>query len=139
MAKTIRTIMTEEPRTVDAGSTLVDAAKTMKQADIGDVIVTENGKVCGIVTDRDITVRAVAENRDPRSTRVAEICSAELTTLAPDQSIDDAVALMRKSDVRRLPVVEDGRAVGIVSLGDLAVERDPDSALADISAASPNT
>jgi CBS domain-containing protein len=101
-------------------------------------VVEEEGRAAGILTDRDIVVRAIAEGRDPGSTTVGEVCSSDLTTLTPDQSIDDAVRLMREHDVRRLPVVQDGRPVGIVSLGDLAVELDPDSALADISAAPPN-
>jgi CBS domain-containing protein len=76
------------------------------------------------VTDRDITVRAVAKGRDPASTPVREVYSAELTTLPPEETVDDAVRLMREKAVRRLPVVEGGRPVGIVSLGDLAVDRE---------------
>jgi CBS domain-containing protein len=110
----------------------------MRKADIGDVIVMANGQICGIVTDRDIVVRAVAEGWDPATTELADICSQDLTTVSPSDSIDRAVQLMRQKAVRRLPVVENGRAVGIVSIGDLALERDPQSALSDISAAPPN-
>jgi CBS domain-containing protein len=110
----------------------------MRDEDIGDVIVMDDGKVCGIVTDRDVVVRALAEDRDPKSTKVAEICSRDLTTIAPGDPIDKAVKLMRERSIRRLPVVQGDRPVGIVSIGDLAQDRDPESALADISAAPPN-
>jgi CBS domain-containing protein len=110
----------------------------MNEADIGDVVVVDNGQVRCIVTDRDIVVRAIAEGRDPQSTSVGDVCTSDLETIEPSASIDDAVRRMREADVRRLPVVKDGRPVGILSLGDLAVEREPDSTLADISAASPD-
>ena len=92
----------------------------------------------GIITDRDIVVRAVADGRDPQSTTVRDASSADVVTVTPDQNLDEAVRLMQEHDVRRMPVVQEGRPAGILSLGDLAVERDPESALADISAASPN-
>jgi CBS domain-containing protein len=138
MARTVEEIMTRELRTVDASDSVVDAARVMNEADIGDVVVVSGGEVRCIVTDRDIVVRAIAEGRDPQSTSVGDVCTSELETIEPGASIDDAVRRMRESDVRRLPVVKDGRPVGIVSLGDLAVEREPDSTLADISAASPD-
>jgi CBS domain-containing protein len=116
----------------------MEAARVMREADVGPVLVVDDGRVAGILTDRDIVVRAIADGRDPQSTPVREACSADLVTLSPDQDIDDAARLMREHDVRRLPVVQDGRPVGILALGDLAVERDSDSALADISAGSPN-
>lgn len=139
MAQTIQKLMTPNPVALPADSSLHEAARCMKQDDIGDVIVLDNGTVCGVVTDRDIVVRAVAESRDPSTTKLADICSRDLVTVAPTDSVENAVRLMREHAIRRLPVVEqDGSPVGIVSLGDLAVERDPDSALADISAAAPN-
>ena len=138
MARTIREVMTSDPITVSAGSTVVEAAQRMRDADVGPVIVMDDNGVAGIVTDRDITVRAVAEGRNPSDVRVEEICSRDVTTLAPDGSVEDAVRLMREKAVRRLPVVEGGQPVGIVSIGDLAVEQQPDSALADISQAPPN-
>ena len=94
--------------------------------------------VRGIVTDRDIVVRCVAEGKNPTKTKVSEIFTTEPTTLSPDDSLDDAVDALREAHVRRLPVVEDGRVAGIVSIGDLAEARDERSALADISAAPPN-
>ena len=96
-------------------------------------------EVCGIVTDRDIVVRTVAETQDPTITTLADICSHRLLTVTPTDSVEEAVRLMRTHAIRRLPVVEGGQAVGIVSLGDLAVERDPGSALGKISGAPPNT
>jgi CBS domain-containing protein len=103
------------------------------------VIVMEEGQVGGIVTDRDIVVRGVADGRDPESATVSEVCTSGVETIEPEASVDDALRLMREHDIRRLPVVKNGRPVGIVSLGDLAVEREPDSTLADISAASPDS
>jgi CBS domain-containing protein len=138
MARTVGDIMTRNPRTVDAGDTVVDAARQMRDGDFGSVLVLRDGQVEGIVTDRDVAVRAVAEGRDPESTAVTEISSTRVVTLEPGQSIEDAVRAMREHDVRRVPVVENGRAVGILSLGDLAVEQDPESVLADISASSPD-
>lgn len=137
MAGTVKDVMTIEPVTIDAGTSLADAAQLMKERDVGSLIVTEQGKVTGIVTDRDITIRGVAEGADPQTARVSDVSSQELTTLSSDDSIEDAIQAMRDQDVRRLPVVENDDAVGIVSLGDLAVDRDPESVLADISAAPP--
>jgi CBS domain-containing protein len=138
MAQSVRDVMTANPIALPATSSVVDAARTMRDANIGNVIVVDNGRICGIVTDRDITVRGVAEGKDVSSLKLRDICSQEITTLSPTDSVDDAVRLMREKAVRRLPVVEGGKPVGIVSLGDLAVERDPHSALGNISAAPPN-
>jgi CBS domain-containing protein len=138
MARTVRDVMTRNAVTVESGDTITAAARTMRDANIGDVVVVERGHVCGILTDRDIVVRSVADGRDPGATRVGEICSRDLTTLSPDHAIEDAVAVMRQKAIRRLPIVEEGRPVGVVSLGDLALERDPESALGRISAAPPN-
>jgi CBS domain-containing protein len=138
MARTVNEVMTHDPDTVEPGAALVDAARIMRDADVGDVVVVENGTLKGILTDRDIVVRAIADGRDPSSTTVGDIVTGDVVTVTPDQSASDAARIMRERDVRRLPVVQDGRPVGIVSIGDLAVELDEESALADISAASPN-
>ena len=138
MAQSIREIMTADPRTVEPSATLRDAARQMSQDDIGAVLVVENGTLAGILTDRDIVVRAIAEGRDPSSTTVGEVASRDVASLTPDQSVDDAIRLVREQNVRRIPVVQDGRPAGIVSIGDLAIERDSDSALADISSEPPN-
>lgn len=138
MAQKIADIMTRNPRTVDADDSVVDAARQMRDGDFGSVLVLRGGGVDGIITDRDIAVRVVGEGRDPASTQVGEVCSTGVATVQPDQSIEEAVRVMREQDVRRVPVVEDGRPVGILSIGDLAVDRDPESLLADISAGSPD-
>jgi CBS domain-containing protein len=138
MAHYLRDIMTQKPLTLQTSDTITAAARTMRDGNIGDVVVLENGRIRGILTDRDIVVRALAEGMDPSRTTVGEICSKELTTLAPTDSVEQAVSIMRDRAIRRLPVVEEGHPVGIVSLGDLAVARDPDSVLGGISAAPPN-
>jgi CBS domain-containing protein len=138
MRETVRDLMTTQPVTVEASRPVPDAARAMRDGDIGDVLVTENGRLLGMLTDRDIVIRVLAEGRDPGRTPVGQVCSRELTTLRPDEAVDAAIAKMRERAVRRLPVVEDGRPVGVVSLGDLAVDRDPRSALGEISEAPPN-
>jgi CBS domain-containing protein len=138
MARTVEEIMTTNPRTVNVDDTVLQAAQVMRDNDIGDVIVVNDGQVTGIVTDRDIAVRAAAEGRDLGSTTVGEIATTGVQAIEPDASVDDALRTMREHDIRRLPVAKNGRPVGIVSLGDLAVEREPDSTLADISAAAPD-
>jgi CBS domain-containing protein len=138
MSRTVREVMTAKPLALQAGTTLTEAARAMRDHDVGDVILLDDDQITGIVTDRDITVRAVAEAMDPDSTVLAQIRSEELTTVSPDATLEDASRLMRTRAVRRLPVVEDGRPIGIVSIGDLAVEREPESPLADISGAEPN-
>jgi len=131
--------MTKGVTCVGRDASLREVAQLMRDKKIGDVLVTDDkGKLCGIVTDRDVVVRAIAEGKDVQSTKVDDVCSGQLATLAPSASIDDAVKMMREKAVRRVPVVRDDVPVGIVSIGDLAVEKDPQSALADISAASPN-
>ena len=137
MADTIRDVMTGDPECVDASASVQDAAQIMEQKDIGDVLVVESGEVQGIVTDRDIVVRVVAKGNDADAS-VREACTTDVETIGPDESIEDAVQKMEQANVRRLPVVEDGKPVGIVSLGDLAKVKDSDSALANISSASPN-
>jgi CBS domain-containing protein len=138
MAKHIRDLMTPNPVTLSATLTLVDTAIAMRDFDVGAVIVLDNGQVCGIATDRDIVVRAIANGNYPATTKLGEICSRELTTVSPSDTVDDAVRLMREKAIRRLLVVENGQPLGIVSIGDLATEQEPQSPLADISAAPPN-
>jgi CBS domain-containing protein len=138
MANRIRDVMTPAPILLSERQTAADAARMMKECDVGDVLVCgDDGRLFGIVTDRDLVVRCLADERDGNTT-LREICSTDVSTLAPDASIDDAVSLMRSCAVRRIPVVENGDLVGIVSLGDLAQERDPNSALGRISSAPAN-
>lgn len=136
----VRTLMTAEPITADSRTTIREAAQLMREHDVGDILVLDDaGALAAIATDRDIVVRAVADGLDPDETPLAEVASGELHTVSPDDEVDDAISLMRKHAVRRAPVMDGSKAVGVVSLGDLAVQRDPGSALADVSAASPNT
>jgi CBS domain-containing protein len=139
MDQIIRDLMTPNLCAIPRSASLQDAAQLMRKNDIGNVIVLENDRLFGILTDRDIVVRGLAEKSDPGTVPVGEICSRDLTTIEPTASVEQAVRLMREKALRRLPVVdESGDVVGIVSIGDVAVERDPRSALADISAAPPN-
>ncbi len=139
-AQRVGDIMTRPPRTLDVSATVMEAATLMRENDFGDVVVVEDGRLCGILIDRDIVVRVLATGDDPSSVRVGDVCSRILTTVSESDGIGDAVRLVRAKAVRRLPVVDDdGKLVGIVSLGDLALARDPKSALGDISAATPNT
>jgi CBS domain-containing protein len=138
-AQCVRDVMTPDPVTVRASDSIVQAARAMRDNDIGPVIVLDdNGTACGIITDRDVVVRGLAEGADPQTMTVGELCSSELFTLTPDDPVDQAVELMRQKAVRRMPVLEGQTPVGIISLGDLALQQDPDSALGDISAAPPN-
>lgn len=137
--KTLRDVMSPNPVTLPATATVLEAARRMRDDDIGDVIVMDGDRVGGIVTDRDVVVRAVAEGRDPQSCTVRDVCSADVTTLSPDDSIKRAVDLMKQEAIRRIPICEDGTAVGIVSIGDLAIEANGERALADISAAPANS
>jgi CBS domain-containing protein len=138
MAHTVRDVMMTNPLSVDAGQTIRQAAEVMRDNAIGDVLVVGEGTLRGIVTDRDIVVRAVADGRSADGTPVGEVCSPELATVPADADTEEAALLMRRHAIRRLPVVDGDEVVGIVSLGDLAVREDPNSALGDISAARPN-
>jgi CBS domain-containing protein len=121
MAKTIREIMTANPTTVESSTPAVEAARTMRDEDVGLLPITEGDQLWGTITDRDIVVRAVAEGRDVQSTTVGEIASRDLVTIDPQQDLDEALRLMAQHQVRRLPVVEeDGRLVGIVAQADVA-------------------
>ncbi|MBT2467983.1 CBS domain-containing protein [Streptomyces sp. ISL-66] len=140
MTRQVHEVMTGNPVTVEKLTSLAEAARVMRDAGIGDVLVVDEGRLRGILTDRDLVIRAVAENRDPADTTVQAICSTELFTIKPDDHVEQAIDLMRRHALRRLPVqTEDGELVGVVTLGDLEVERDPGSTLAAISAAEPDT
>jgi CBS domain-containing protein len=125
MGQRIREIMTSNPSTIEPDKAVVDAARIMKQEDAGVVPVTENGRLTGMVTDRDIAIRVVAEGKDPQSTPVREVASKDLVTVDPQQELDEALRLMAQHQVRRLPVVEeDGRLVGVVAQADVARQGD---------------
>ena len=137
MATIVKELMHTDLTQLDANASVLDAARCMRDADIGDVLVTDNGKLRGIVTDRDLVVRCMAEQASSDA-KIGQLCSTDLITISPDEEIDKAVKLMSDNAIRRLPVVDGERPVGILSLGDLAVDRDRQSALGSISAASPN-
>ena len=109
-----------KPRTVKVGDSVVDAAKLMKGEETGIAPVVEDGRLIGIVTDHDITVRVVAEGRDPQTTKVEDVASRDVVTIDPDQDLDEALELMAHHDVRRLPVIEeDGTLVGVIAHADV--------------------
>jgi CBS domain-containing protein len=137
MAQQVKDVMARDPVTISSTATMAEAARLMRDRSIGDVLITEEDHLRGVVTDRDLAVRGVAEER-PDDTPIGELCSPELYYCAPSDEVERAVTLMREHAVRRLPVVDGDQLVGVVSLGDLAQERDPRSALADISSAHPN-
>jgi CBS domain-containing protein len=122
MAKNVREAMTASVSSVSPSQSLADAAEVMKGEDVGSVPVVEEGRLRGIVTDRDIVTRAVAERRDPQSVRVEEIASHDLVTVEPEQDLDEALALMAHHKVRRLPVLEEGRLVGMLAQADVAIK-----------------
>ncbi|PWI11415.1 CBS domain-containing protein [Streptomyces sp. NWU339] len=139
MTQHVSDVMTSAPVTVEPQTSVTAVARMMRDEDIGAVLVTEGERLRGLVSDRDLVVRALAAGGDPDRTTAAEACSADLVTVGPDDELTLAVRVMREHAVRRVPVVDEGQhVVGIVSLGDLAIERDPGSALGDISAAEPN-
>jgi CBS domain-containing protein len=138
MAQPIREVITKDVVSLPSDASIMDAARTMRDRDIGDVLVVEGDRLTGIVTDRDIVIRAIADGLSSTATTLGDLATEDVTVLSPDDSVEDAIRIMRDSAVRRVPVVEDGRPVGILSIGDVALERDPDSALADISAADPD-
>jgi CBS domain-containing protein len=136
--QTVRDVMTTTVVYLPSETTLAEAARTMREQDIGDVVVADGTTLTGLVTDRDIVVRAVAERCDPASTTIGEIVSRDLVTVRPEDSIHSAALLMRDNAVRRVLVCNEQGLVGIVSIGDLAGEIDPDSVLGGISRASAN-
>jgi CBS domain-containing protein len=137
--RTIGDVMTPHVVMLPRDATVRAAAAEMREHDIGDVVVVDEGAVTGLLTDRDLVVRVIAEDRDPDTVTVGEVCSTDLVTARPHTTVDEAVGQLREAAVRRMPVVDDeGRPVGMISIGDLAMTDDSRSALADISAAPPN-
>lgn len=130
-------IMTRDVRTVERTSTVEQAALMMKELNVGSIPVTENGNVVGIITDRDVVLRNVADGRTAADTRVEEVMSKTVITATPDMDVHRAADLMAQNQIRRLPVLENNRVVGIVSIGDLAVrniyENEAGEALSSIS------
>lgn len=137
--RTVREVMSAAPETVTPDTSLADAAKVMDRADIGDVLIVDGtDQLRGIVTDRDIAIRAVAEGRDPNTATVEEIMTPTVETISSSATVREAIETMRRHDIRRLPVVDGGSPMGVVSLGDLAMSPGSQSVLADLSTAPPN-
>jgi CBS domain-containing protein len=132
----VRDAMTPGVRSVAPADSLTDAAAGMRDEDVGSLPVVEGDRVVGIITDRDIVVRAVAEGADSRTGKVGDVSSGDPVTVGPDEDLDDALELMAHHRVRRLPVVEDGRLVGVVAQADVALaakEKDSGRMLEEIS------
>jgi CBS domain-containing protein len=121
MPKSVRDAMTPAARAAPATASLADAAQRMKEEDVGSLPVVEEDRLVGILTDRDIVLRVVAERINPDSVKVGDVASKELVTVEPEQSLDDALALMAHHRVRRLPVVEEGRLIGMLAQADVAI------------------
>jgi len=142
MTRKVREIMSAAPVCMAASESVSAAARAMKERGIGTVLVLSGGQLSGLVTDRDITIRVLAENRDPGTTCLGDICSGELAVLSPDDDVATSIRIVRDRAVRRLPVIADGTPVGVVSIGDLASDQDQDqdqrSARSEISAAWPD-
>jgi CBS domain-containing protein len=125
MGQSIRDVMTSNPCTIDAEKSVAYAAKMMRDEDVGLAPIVEGDKLIGMLTDRDIAIRVVAEGRDPGQVKVRDVASRQLVTIDPQQDLDEALRIMAKHQVRRLPVVEeDGQLVGVVAQADVAREGD---------------
>src|SRR5262245_13394061 len=121
MGKTVRDLMTSNPRTIESNQSVMDAARIMRDEDVGMVPITEGERLIGPITDRDIAIRIVAEGSDPSTAKAIDVASRELVTIDPQQDLDEALRLMTKHQVRRLPAIEDdGRLVGVVAQADIA-------------------
>ncbi|MEU4129438.1 CBS domain-containing protein [Streptomyces wuyuanensis] len=138
MTQLVKDVMTAGVLTLPPEASLVEAARLMRDMDVGDVLVADRDRLLGMLTDRDIAVRSVAMGHNPHLMPVRSVCTPDVLTVRPDEDTARAMRAMRDHGVRRLAVVEDGHPVGVVSLGDLARAREPGSALAGISAAPPN-
>jgi len=121
MANSVRDAMTADPRSIGKSVSVVEAAQLMREQDIGSLPITDDEKLVGMITDRDITTRVVAEAADPMKTSVGDVYSQDLITVEPGKDLDEALQLMARHQIRRLPVVEAGRLVGIVAQADIAI------------------
>jgi CBS domain-containing protein len=125
MGQIIKDVMTSNPCSIDAEKSVAYAAKMMREEDVGLAPIVEGDKLIGMLTDRDIAIRVVAEGRDPDQVKVADVASKQVVTVDPQQDLDVALRIMAKHQVRRLPVVqEDGKLVGVVAQADIAREGD---------------
>ena len=130
MARTVREIMTPNPKTASPDTPISEVAQMMKDEDVGSIPVVEDGRLVGIVTDRDLTIQALAERR-PHDAPVRDFMTARPETATPDTTIHSAAQIMQDHQIRRLPICEGDRLVGIVSLGDLAVDTESEGLKAE--------
>ena len=142
-SRQIRDVMTANPRCVTKSDPVRSAAKIMKDEDTGVVPVVDGKKIIGVVTDRDIVVRLIAEGKESSGIPVSEVMSTNVQSVKESASVDDALALMARSEIRRIPVVNDrDELVGIASIGDISMKGHKDDkigqTLKDISEARPN-
>jgi CBS domain-containing protein len=121
MANSVRDAMTQDPRSIGKSVSVVEAARLMREADVGSLPITDDEQLVGMITDRDITTRVVAEAADPKTTTVGDVYSQDLISVEPENDLEEALQLMARHQVRRLPVVEKGRLVGIVAQADIAL------------------
>ena len=128
MALKVRDTMTGSPRSIDASTSVVEAAQLMREGHIGSLPITDDEQLVGMITDRDIAMRVVAEAADHTNTSVGDVSSRDLVTVEPDEDLDEALQLMARHQVRRLPVVENGRLVGIVAQADIALSENEKTA-----------
>lgn len=128
--KKIRDLMTDQVAYVSPDTSVVEVAQLMQKHNVGAIPVCEGQNVVGMVTDRDIVVRNVAHQRDPKTTPVRDVMTTQVESVSPDMSLNQAAEIMSQKQVRRLPVMEDNKLVGIVSLGDLATQAKYDVELA---------
>jgi CBS domain-containing protein len=122
MAKSVRDAMTEDPRSIGASASVVEAARLMREQHIGSLPVTADERLVGMITDRDITTRVVAEGAVPETTSVGDVYSRDLISVEPNSDLEEALRLMARHQVRRLPVVENDRLVGMVAQADIALK-----------------
>jgi CBS domain-containing protein len=139
MTQLVKDVMTGDPVCLGGNATMGEAAKAMRDHDIGDVLVVDGSRLIGIITDRDLVVRAVANGQGPDDVRLSELATTNAAVIGPDEPAEHAVRVMREHAIRRLAVCDGGGApIGMVSIGDLAQASEAESALADVSAERPN-
>jgi CBS domain-containing protein len=126
MVNSVRDAMTEDPRSIRPSASVVEAARLMRDEHIGSLPITDGETLVGVITDRDITTRVVAEAADLATTSVGDVYSQDLISVEPDKDLEEALRLMARHQVRRLPVVEGGRLVGIVAQADIALTLNED-------------
>jgi CBS domain-containing protein len=124
---TVQDVMTARPTTVSGDSRVVEAAQLMLAEDVGSLPVTDGDVLVGMVTDRDLVLHVLAKDLDPHEVAISDVCSESLVTATPDDSLEDALHRMAKEQVRRLPVIRDGRLVGILAQADVARTAAPES------------